>query len=97
MEPGKDISLVAESHELTTQRAANILGVSHPFLIQLLDEGKIPFHMVDSRRRVYRADLLSYKTKRDRARHRAIQELAAADVAAGVYDTVILPDGARND
>ena len=93
MEAGKAVSVVAENHELTTQRAANILGVSRPFLVRLLEETKVPFHMVGSHRRVYLVDLLTYKSKRDRARHEAIKRLALDDVEAGTYDTVILPEG----
>lgn len=97
MEAGKAVSVVAENHELTTQRAANLLGVSRPFLVRLLEEGKVPFHMAGSHRRVYLIDLLRYKSKRDSARHKAIKRLALDDVEAGVYDTVILPEGAGDE
>lgn len=97
MEAGKAVSVVAEHHELTTQRAANMLGVSRPFLVRMLEDGKLAFHMVGSHRRVYLSDLLEYKTKRDRARHEAIKRLAREDVAAGTYDTVILPEGAQDE
>lgn len=97
MEAGKSVSVVAENHELTTQRAANILGVSRPFFVRLLEEKKLPFHMVGSHRRVYLADLMEYKAKRDTARHNAIKPMARAEVAAGTYDTVILPDGATDE
>ena len=97
MEAGKSVSVVAEQHELTTQRAANILGVSRPFLVRMLEDGKLAFHMVGSHRRVYLSDLLEYKAKRDRARHDAIRSLARGDVAAGTYDTVILPEGAQDE
>ena len=40
MEAGKAVSVVAENHELTTRRAANVLGVSRPFLVRLLEESK---------------------------------------------------------
>jgi excisionase family DNA binding protein len=69
MEAGKAVSVVAEHHELTTQRAANLLGVSRPFLMRILEGGSLAFHMVGSHRRVYLSDLLEYKAKRDRARH----------------------------
>ena len=97
MEAGKSVSVIAAHHELTTQRAANILGVSRPFLVRLLEEGKLPFHMAGSHRRLYLCDLLAYKSKRDSARHEAIKRLAREDVAAGNYDTVILPDGAQDE
>lgn len=96
MEAGRVVSVVAESGDLTTQRAANLLGVSRPFFVRLLEDGKLAFHMVGSHRRVYSQDLLEYKAKRDRARHKAIQSLAREDVQAGAYDTVILPKGARD-
>lgn len=97
MEAGKAVSVVAEHHELTIQRAANILGVSRPFFVRLLEGNKVPFHMVGSHRRVYLVDLLPYKLKRDRARHEAIKHLALDDVEAGTYDTVILPEGAQDE
>ena len=97
MEAGKAVSVVAEHQELTTQRAANILGVSRPFLVRMLEDGKLAFHMVGSHRRVYLSDLLEHKTKRDRARHEAIKRLAREDVAAGTYDTVILPESAQDE
>ncbi|MBI2687373.1 MAG: excisionase family DNA-binding protein [Acidobacteria bacterium] len=94
MEAGKAVSVVAENRELTTQRAVNILGVSRPFLVRLLEENQVAFHRVGFHRRVYLADLLDYKSKRDRARHQAIKQLAMDDVEAETYDTVILPKDA---
>ena len=90
MEAGKAVSVVAENHELTTQRAANILGVSRPFLVRTLESGKLAFHMAGSHRRVYLSDVLEYKAKRDRARHEAVKRLAREDVATGAYDTIYL-------
>src|ERR1022692_4006437 len=57
MQAGKTVSIVPEHQQLTTQRAANLLGVSRPFMVRLLEEGKLPFHMVGSHRRVYLKDL----------------------------------------
>lgn len=97
MEAGRVVSVLVESRDLTTQSAANLLGVSRPFVVSLLEDGKLPFHMVGSHRRVYSQDVLEYKAKRDMARHKAIQSLAREDVQAGTYDTVILPKGARDE
>jgi excisionase family DNA binding protein len=94
---GKAVSIVAEQQDLTTQRAANILGVSRPFLVRLLEDGQIPFHMVGSHRRVYLRDLLAYKHRRDSARHEAIDRIAKADLEAGTYDKVVLPEGAEEE
>lgn len=83
---GKAVSLTAAAQEMTTQQAANFLGVSRQFLVRLLDDGKIPFHRAGTHRRVYFQDLISYRNTRDRRRHEAIVEMARDAVKDGVYD-----------
>jgi excisionase family DNA binding protein len=97
LQAGKAISIVPEHQQLTTQRAANILGVSRPFLVGILEQGQIPFHMVGSHRRIYLRDLLSYKRERDAARHDAINRMTKTEIEAGTYDKVLLPDGAEDE
>ena len=97
LQAGKAISIVPEHQQLTTQRAANILGVSRPFLVGLVEKGEIPFHMVGSHRRIYLRDLLDYKRRRDSARHNAINDMARAEMEAGTYDKVVLPEGAEDE
>jgi excisionase family DNA binding protein len=97
LEAGKTVSVIAGHQELTTQRAANVLGVSRPFLVRLLEEHQLPFHMVGSHRRVYLRDIQTYKQRRDQARQEAVKQLALDDAAAGTYDTVMLPEGARDE
>ena len=97
LQAGKAISIVPEHQQLTTQRAANILGVSRPFLVGLVEKGEIPFHMVGSHRRIYLRDLLDYKRRRDSARHEAINNIACAEMEAGTYDKVVLPEGAEDE
>jgi excisionase family DNA binding protein len=97
LQAGNAISIVPEHQQLTTQRAANILGVSRPFLVSLVEAGDIPFHMVGSHRRIYLHDLLDYKRRRDAARHQAINSMARAEMEAGTYDKIILPDGAEEE
>ena len=94
LQAGKAISILPEHRQLTTQSAANILGVSRPFLVGLVENGAIPFHMAGSHRRIYLSDLLDYKRWRDAARHEAIDNMARAEMEAGTYDKVILPEGA---
>jgi excisionase family DNA binding protein len=92
MEQGKAISIVPVMQNLTTQQAAEMLGVSRPFLVKLLDAGTLPFHMVGTHRRIYLRDLLKYKEGRDRERHLAINRIGQAAEDAGLYDKVLLPD-----
>ena len=97
LQSGNAISIVPEHQQLTTQRAANILGVSRPFLVGLVEAGEIPFHMVGRHRRIYLRDLLDYRRRRDGARHEAINNMARAEMEAGTYDKVILPHGAEDE
>lgn len=83
---GKAVSLSSAAQEMTSQEAANFLGVSRQFLVRLLDEGRIPFHRVGTHRRVYLQDLISFRKERDRRRHEAIEQMARDAVKDGVYD-----------
>ena len=95
MQVGKAVSIVPEHQQLTTQRAANLLGVSRPFMVRLVEEGNLPFHMVGSHRRVYLKDLLAYRKRRDEERHDSINRMARMEMEAGTYDKVALPEGAQ--
>lgn len=70
LKAGKPVNLLKDEVALTTVEAARALGVSRQFLVQLLEQNEIPFHMVGTHRRVYARDVLGFKGKRDSARRR---------------------------
>jgi excisionase family DNA binding protein len=74
---GRGVTVAALETELTTQEAADLLNISRPFLIRLLEEGAIPFRKVGTHRRIRLSDVLDYKQARDAQAERAYQELVA--------------------
>ncbi len=74
---GNAVAIVPVLQDLTTQEAADLMNVSRPFLIALLEKGELPFHKVGSRRRIPLASVLAFKAKADEAREKALDLLAA--------------------
>jgi excisionase family DNA binding protein len=83
---GKSVMIVQNQAKLTTVEAAAILGVCRQFLVNLLEKGEIPYHMVGTHRRMYAQHLLRYKAQRDGQRHEAIRTLAQEEADEGLYD-----------
>ncbi|WP_434741882.1 helix-turn-helix domain-containing protein [Micromonospora sp. SH-82] len=83
---GYAITIAPHHTTLTTQQAADMLGVSRPTLTKLLDEGKIPFDRPNSHRRIKLADILEYQQDRQQARRRLLQRMTEESLEMGLYE-----------
>lgn len=82
---GSRVSLVALQTLLTTQQAAELLSVSRPYLIRLLDRGELSFEFVGTHRRIQIEDVLRYRQKRSRGRREALRRLSKEADELGIY------------
>jgi len=97
MARGQAITLIPDDQVVTTQRAADLLGVSRPFFIKLLDTGAMAYHRVGNQRRVYLREVLSYAQKRENERRAALARLSQAAVDQGLYDRNVMPEGGQDE
>ncbi len=85
MRQGKAVH-VAPQNLVLTQEAADLLDVSRPTLVKLLEDGAIPFDQPNRHRRVRLHDVLDYRARRHAAQRAALDELTAETSALGLYE-----------
>jgi excisionase family DNA binding protein len=76
---GRAVTIVPGKVELTTQDVADYLNVSRPYVVKLIESGKLPARLVGTRRRVSFADLIKFDEDDRKARRAALDELAQID------------------
>jgi excisionase family DNA binding protein len=82
---GRGVQIIPKETELTTQQAAGMLNVSRPYLIGLLESGKIPFRKVGRHRRITFEALMEYKRQDDLERRAAADDLVKLSEELGLY------------
>lgn len=87
MSEGKPISLVPIATEVTTQKAAEILGCSRPHLVKLLEEGKINYTKVGKHRRILFEDVIQYRDVMKSQQKNYLIDMMNFDEDKGIYDT----------
>lgn len=84
MASGKVLALVADDAEITTKQAADLLHVSRPYLVGMIEKGELPARMVGRHRRLPLKDVLAFKKDNEARRRDALRELAALDQQLGL-------------
>jgi excisionase family DNA binding protein len=87
MSQGKPISIVPGTNEVSTQKAAEILGCSRPHLVKLLETGELDFFKVGKHRRIKFEDVVNYKQKIKAEQKRKLVEMMQKDEELGGYDS----------
>ena len=97
MQLGQAVVLIPENQQLTTQRAADLLGVSRPHLIKLLEAGALPYQKAGSNQRIDLKDLVTYQKRRDVERKSALDRIAKEAFESGLYERTGMPESGTDE
>ena len=86
MQQGLAVTVAPQTTRLTTQEAADMLGISRSTLVRMLEAGEIPFERIRRHRRLYLSDVLEYRERQRRASDEALSDMVADAQAMGAYD-----------
>ena len=91
MAHGQGVTVMPQNALLTTQEAAELIGISRPTLVRLLADGEIPYEQRGRHRRIMLADLLAYQASMHRERRESLDRMAQEGQAAGLYEATAGP------
>ncbi len=91
MARGQAVTIAPHNQRLTTQEAADILGVSRPTLVKMLDDGLIPYAQPGRHRRVLLRDVLAFQEQRRMTREAALDEMVGISEEADAYRKTAKP------
>ncbi len=80
---GVPVHVIPADAELTTQQAADLLGLSRTYVVRLIDQGSLPAHMAGTHRRLLASDVLVYRDRRA-SKLASLDELTEADEELGL-------------
>lgn len=95
MAAGQAVTIAPVHRRLTTQEAADLLGISRPTLVKLLEAGEIPFEQPGRHRRVRLADVLAYRKHRSVERRASLDEMVDIAAEGGMYEATATPKRTR--
>ncbi len=95
MASGQAVTIAPVHQRLTTQEAADLLGISRPTLVKLLEAGEIPFEQPGRHRRVRLADVLAYRDRASEMRREALDRMVAIADEADMYERTAAPRRTR--
>lgn len=95
MAKGQAVTIAPVHQRLTTQEAADLLGVSRPTLVKLLESGEIPFEQPGRHRRVRLADVLAYRAERSVQVRESLDRMVEIADESGMYDKTATPQRTR--
>src|SRR6202021_2063468 len=97
MSHGQTVTLIPDNQAITTQRAADIRGMSRPFFVKQLESGIMAHHRIGNQRRIYLRDVLEFAKRRDKERLAALDLLPRDAFEAGLYERNVFPKSGTDE
>ena len=95
MSNGQAVTIAPVHQRLTTQEAADLLGISRPTFVKLLKSGEIPFEQPGRHRRVRLASVLAYRQRRSSQRRESLDRMVEIADESGMYERTATPERTR--